>query len=143
MSGTPLERQNPSKNPPKLLRSPFRGFCVQGSQKTLSAHGTSLASRGGHDLVVDWNQEGPRVMCNRCHRSYKWSKRLEFGYYPCRGSAVDRALRDLDMTSYSPVYVDGGVRCSAIICDICNWRCAWTRRVIALPRHRAICPVDP
>ena len=36
MSGTPLERQNPSKNPPKLLRSPFRGFCVQGSQKTLS-----------------------------------------------------------------------------------------------------------
>ena len=33
MSGTPLERQNPSKNPPKLLRSPFRGFCVQGSLK--------------------------------------------------------------------------------------------------------------
>ena len=33
MRGTPLKRQNPSKNPPKLLRSPFRGFCVQGSQK--------------------------------------------------------------------------------------------------------------
>ena len=42
MSGTPLKRQNPSKNPPKFLR--FRGFCVQGSQKTLSNFSSSSSS---------------------------------------------------------------------------------------------------
>ena len=33
MSGNPLEKQSPSKNLSKVLRNPFRGFCVQGSQK--------------------------------------------------------------------------------------------------------------
>ena len=117
--------------------------CHKKAPEQAPAHGTSLASKGGHDLVVDWNQEGPRVKCNCCHRSYKWSKRLEFGYCPCRGSAVDRALRDLDMTRFTPVYGDDGLRCSALECDMCHWRCAWTRRVVALPRHRAVCPIDP
>ena len=51
MSGTPLERQNPSKNPPKLLRNPFRGFCVQGSLKRSPKLGTHPNRMAPNDWI--------------------------------------------------------------------------------------------
>ena len=62
--------------------------CHKRAPEQAPAHGTSLASRGGHVLVVEWEQGSPRVRCNRCMRFYKWGKRQEFSYYPCRGSLL-------------------------------------------------------
>ena len=52
MSGTPLKARTLLRTPPKLLRSPFRGFCVQGAQKTLSNEGTRIFFRERWLLLI-------------------------------------------------------------------------------------------